>query len=87
MARISHIKESITQNQLIFINWESKFAALHETTLGDSKSTHKSEQSLQYLQCKPQKTQISAETQPGGVSDLYRFNQKLSKLLWIFLGK
>ena len=51
MARISRIKKSITQNQFIFIDWESKFAALHETTLGASKS-------LEYLQCKPQKTQI-----------------------------
>ena len=56
MVRISRIKKGITQNQLIFIDWESKFAALHETTLGDSKS-------LQYLHCNPQKAQISAETQ------------------------
>ena len=63
MALISRIKKGIAQNQFIFIDWESKFAAVHETTLGDSKSTQKSEQSLQYLHCKPQKTQISAETQ------------------------
>ena len=43
MARISRIKEGITQNRLIFIDRESKFAALNETTLGDSKSTQKSE--------------------------------------------
>ena len=43
MARISRIKKGITQIQFIFIDWEGKFAALHETTLGDSKSTQKSE--------------------------------------------
>ena len=43
MARISCIKKGITQNQFIFIDWESKFPALHETTLGDNKSTQKSE--------------------------------------------
>ena len=43
MARISRIKKGITQNQFIFIDWESKFAALHETTLGDSIRNHKSE--------------------------------------------
>ena len=42
MARISHIKKGITQNHFIFIDWKSKFEALHETTLGDSKSTQKS---------------------------------------------
>jgi len=63
MARISRIKKGITQNQFIFIDWESKFDALHETTLGGSKSTQKSELSLQYLHCKPQKTQISAQSQ------------------------
>ena len=46
MARISRIKKGITQNQFIFIDWESKFAALHVTTLGYSKSNQKSEQSL-----------------------------------------
>ena len=39
MARISRIKKGITQIQFIFIDWEGKFAA----TLGDSKSTQKSE--------------------------------------------
>ena len=43
MARISRIKKGIAQNQFIFINWEIKLAALHETALGDSKSTQKSE--------------------------------------------
>ena len=43
MTRISRIKKGIPQNQFSFIYWESKLAALHETTLGDSKSTQKSE--------------------------------------------
>ena len=63
MVRISRIEKGIAQNQFSFSDWESKFATLHGTTLEDSKSTQKSEQSLQYLHCNPQKTHNSAKTQ------------------------
>ena len=43
MARISRINKGITHNQFNVIDWESKFAVLHATTLGDSKGTQKYE--------------------------------------------